>query len=367
MNAHLANARSGAALKVLMTADTLGGVWSYALELCAALGEHGVRVALATMGAPLDRSQRVAIASLRNVELYQSAFRLEWMDDPWADVERAGEWLQEIERGFAPDLIHLNSFCHAALPWGAPVLVVAHSCVLSWWQAVKGEPAPPRYHEYRHRVAIGLKAAATVVAPTRSMLDVLEQCHGPVPNPQVVPNGINGKWLRPSPKKCRVLAAGRIWDPCKGFELLNAAAAELSWPVLLAGRRDPDQSFMHLHLLGMLTRKEMVAHYKEAAIFVAPALYEPFGLAALEAALCGCALVLSDLPSFRETWGNAAYYFRSGNVESLRVALEKMVSDNRLRGELACMARKRALKLGAAAMGDAYLELYRQLQRQTLE
>jgi hypothetical protein len=38
--------------KVLMTADTVGGVWTYALELAAGLGEHGVEVAIATMGAP---------------------------------------------------------------------------------------------------------------------------------------------------------------------------------------------------------------------------------------------------------------------------------------------------------------------------
>src|SRR5437868_5547300 len=34
--------------RVLMTADTVGGVWSYALELSRALGKCGVEVGLAT-------------------------------------------------------------------------------------------------------------------------------------------------------------------------------------------------------------------------------------------------------------------------------------------------------------------------------
>ena len=36
--------------RILMTADTIGGVWSYALELAQGLVRHGVEVALATMG-----------------------------------------------------------------------------------------------------------------------------------------------------------------------------------------------------------------------------------------------------------------------------------------------------------------------------
>ena len=53
-----------------------------------------------------------------------------------------------------------------ALPWHAPVVVVAHSCVRSWWRAVKGEGAPERLEAYRAAVAAGLAAARMVIAPT---------------------------------------------------------------------------------------------------------------------------------------------------------------------------------------------------------
>jgi len=44
--------------RILMTADTLGGVWTYALQLTHALAALEIEVILATMGAPLNDEQR---------------------------------------------------------------------------------------------------------------------------------------------------------------------------------------------------------------------------------------------------------------------------------------------------------------------
>ena len=41
-----------------MTADCVGGVWTYALDLADALAPHGVEVQLATMGRLPDAEQR---------------------------------------------------------------------------------------------------------------------------------------------------------------------------------------------------------------------------------------------------------------------------------------------------------------------
>src|SRR5690625_1661377 len=140
-------------MKILMTADTVGGVWNYALELIGALEDVGVEVALATMGRRLRDDQRVELGALGNVELYESEFRLEWMDEPWADLERAGEWLLGIADRVGPDLVHLNGYVHGALEWGCPVIVVGHCCVLSGGRAVRGGPArsPRDGHRARGR------------------------------------------------------------------------------------------------------------------------------------------------------------------------------------------------------------------------
>src|SRR5256885_13784914 len=100
--------------RILMSADTVGGVWTYALELARALASHDVMVTLATMGAPLTAAQSREAAELSNLEIEQSNFKLEWMQNPWEDVWKAGDWLLEIEERVQPDLIHLNGFAHGA-------------------------------------------------------------------------------------------------------------------------------------------------------------------------------------------------------------------------------------------------------------
>ena len=171
-----------------MTADTVGGVWCYAVELIRALEPHGVEVLLATMGEPVSPEQRKEIAGLENVELAESSYKLEWMDDPWRDVAAAGEWLLELESHFAPDVIHLNGYAHGALPWSAPAIVVGHSCVLSWWEAVKGEPAPACWNEYREAMRRGLQAADHVIAPTGAMLNSMVEHYGPFAGARIIPN-----------------------------------------------------------------------------------------------------------------------------------------------------------------------------------
>src|ERR1700716_3756565 len=121
-----------------MTADPIGGVWTYALELCKALQVHRVEVCLAVLGARPSDVQRLQAAALRNLTLHESSYRLEWMPDPWEDLARAGEWLLRLEKTTGAGLVHLNHLVHADLPWRSPVLTVGHSCVLSWWAAVIG-------------------------------------------------------------------------------------------------------------------------------------------------------------------------------------------------------------------------------------
>src|SRR5437762_5121294 len=93
---------SSLSTRVLMTADTVGGVWTYALELARALGEQGIEVALATMGAALKEEQKAEAQALPRLEIFESEFRLEWMEDPWEDVDSAGEWLLDLEDDLEP-------------------------------------------------------------------------------------------------------------------------------------------------------------------------------------------------------------------------------------------------------------------------
>ena len=96
-------------------------------------------------------------------------------------------------------------------------------------------------------------------------------------------------------------------------------------------------------------------------IYAAPALYEPFGLAVLEAALSGCALVLADIASFRELWEGAAALLDPYDPRAWISELNRLISDEKSRIELAERSRERAKRYTRIAMCARYYDLYRNL------
>jgi glycogen synthase len=344
-------------MRVLMTADAVGGVWTYALELADALAPHRVEVALATMGPSPTPSQRAELLQSSVTRSYEAPFALEWMDEPWEDVRRAGEWLLDLERQLRPDLVHLNGYVHAALPWRTPVLVAGHSDVLSWHRAVRGAPAPREWARYEREVTRGLAAADGLVAPTRALLGELERVYRPTCPRSVVPNG-RRPLAAPGAKERFVLAAGRLWDEAKNVAALDRVAPLLDWHVLLAGAPVPGWTPAHARLLGRLDAASLGALLSRVAIYAAPARYEPFGLGPLEAGLAGCALVLGDVASLREVWEDAAFYVDPFDDESLAAALQILIAEPALRHELGGKALARARTYTPERMAAGYVDLY---------
>jgi glycosyltransferase involved in cell wall biosynthesis len=352
-----------------MTADTVGGVWEYSLDLARALAASGVEMTLATMGEELSLRQRADAERIPGLSLRSSSFKLEWMPDAWADVQESGEWLLEIEDVVSPDLVHLNGFCHGSLPWSAPTLMVAHSCVLSWWDSVRQEPVPAEWERYRHEARRGLHAADRVVAPSRSMATDVERLYG-VGAVGVIPNGRHAVGYSPAHvKQPLVLAAGRLWDEAKNLAALDRACRNLEWPVYLAGPSHGPfaNGFIPQHAvaLGALSPRELAAWMRQAAIYALPAKYEPFGLSVLEAALCGCALVLGDIPSLRENWEGAALFVSPTDEGGLRSALDTLIASPAMRGDLGATAMARAGQFTTARMAAGYLTAYAELLEST--
>ncbi len=353
--------------RVLLTADTLGGVWTFVLDLAKFIGERGGETLIATMGRALDPSQRREVRRIPGCTLCQSTYKLEWMPEPWDDVDAASLWLRELEEQWSPDVIHCNTLAHAALGWKAPVVLTVHSCVYSWFQAVKAKRPPRReWREYRARVAASLRVADRVVAPTDALRTALD-AYGPVRETiEVIHNGRpSNRFRRARQKRHHILAAGRLWDEGKNVALLARAVPHLRWPCLLAGEcdeRTPAARSPTLRLLGRLPTQKMQQHFAEAAVFAHPALYEPFGLAPLEAGLSGCALVLGDIPSLREVWGrDNALFVDPVDLEGLVSALQWLTTDPHRWRQYGERARARALQFPADRMCGQYWQIYREL------
>ncbi len=315
-------------MTLFITTDTVGGVWRYAVDL--ARGVPGATLAL--MGPPPSLAQ---LEEARGLNIVQTGLPLDWTAETPGDLAEASAILARMAEGASSIHLHAPALV-GRVQWPAPVIAVAHSCVGTWWEAVRGGALPPDLAWRADLTGDGLRRA-TIIAPTRAHADALNRVYG-YAHAEIVHNG-GGLSVTPG-ARAGVLTAGRLWDEGKGAAWLDRAALEL--PIRAAGPiRGPNgvtQSFGHLTLLGTLDAPAMARAYASAQVFASMAVYEPFGLAVLEAASAGCAIVLRDIPSARELWDGAALFVQK--EPDLLPALRRAVGDPSLGPAAAARARR---------------------------
>jgi glycosyltransferase involved in cell wall biosynthesis len=362
---------------VLVTADTLSSVWTYTRELVTGLVSRGVRVTLVSLGEIPLPQQTSWMDSLHGLEYHPTAFHLDWMQEGEYELEDSSSYLTALVRELKPDVLHLNQLCYGGLPVNVPRVVVAHGDLISWWQAVHGhEPKPSRWLRwYREVVTRGLSKASAVIAPTQWMMDTVRTCYTRPRRDAVIYNGRNPIFFNPYVSKDdSVLAIGRLWDAGNQVSLLTQHTHPL--PVCIVGAEAPvharkipiradvklSTDNMCVALRGPQTEAQLRTLYSRAAIYAATSRYEPFGMAALEAAFSRCAIIANDISSFREIWGDAALYFRANDASSLAAVIQRLSQERDLCRGYANRAYQRAREcFTAKRMIDEYLELYEEL------
>lgn len=341
--------------RVLMTVDAVGGIWTYALDLAGGLAGHGARVTLAVLGPAVDGARR-GQAEARGLAVVDTGAVPEWLADGQAEVATAAAQVARLAREVGADLVHLNHPVLAGLaPLPCPAVGVAHSCVATWWAAVRGTPLPPDFAWRADLVGRGYRAVDALVAPSRSFAEATRRAYALPVSPRVVHNGRAAPARAAAGSLARALfSAGRLWDEGKGIAVLDAAAAQLPCPVDLAGPlRGPNGAAVvvrHAQALGSLDEAAMAERFATRPIYAAPAFYEPFGLAVVEAAQAGCALLLGDIPTFRELWDGAASFVPPGDAGALAAAARALLDDPARRADLGRAAAARAARYGLDAM-----------------
>jgi glycosyltransferase involved in cell wall biosynthesis len=357
---------------ILLVADCIGGVWQYSLELAAGLAAHGVETVLAVAGPRPNAAQRAEAEGIPGLRLQLLEADLDWRASDERDLTPLRAQLVGLASEAEVDLIHLNGAALGDLPVAQPVVATQHSCLATWWQATRpGQALPQTWRWHRARMAAGLAAAAAVIVPSAAFADQLRQAYGPRIALDVVHNG---RALRPrhvSPRRqAAVLIAGRLWDEAKNVRTLDAAAAGICWPVLAAGpTRGPNGQEVrleHLVALGTLDGAALEDRLWRAPVFASLAVYEPFGLAVLEAALAGCALVLSDTATFRELWHDAALFVPADDPGAARDAINRLIVERDLRLRLGAGAQSRAGAYSSETCVCATLAVYRRVLEQAI-
>jgi hypothetical protein len=198
-------------LHVLMTADAVGGVWQYTLDLSEGLRPCGVRTTIAVLGPPPSADQQ-ALAEATGAKLILTGLPLDWTAHSRHEVEEASRTIARIAAQIRPDLLHLNSPALAAnAPFDVPVVAVCHSCVATWWQAVKGGSLPEEFVWRTELVARGYASADRLLAPTLAFAQATAQAYDLVQTPTVVRNGRRSVSVsRSVPDEQIVFTAGRL-------------------------------------------------------------------------------------------------------------------------------------------------------------
>jgi glycosyltransferase involved in cell wall biosynthesis len=101
--------------------------------------------------------------------------------------------------------------------------------------------------------------------------------------------------------------------------------------------------------------------YSKAEFFIYPSLYEGFGIPPLEAMKFDCPVICSNTSSLPEVVGSAALLIDPYSIESIKSAMEKVLTDNITRSELITLGRERVASFSWRQCARETLNVYKKL------
>lgn len=131
-------------------------------------------------------------------------------------------------------------------------------------------------------------------------------------------------------------------DPRKNlhtvFKAFNAAPPK-GVKLILAGKSSPLFNFknyddIEIESIGYVSNEKLSNLYRNASVFIYLSYYEGFGIPPLEAMSCGCPVILSDIPVFREIYGDAALFVKPDDIFEVKNAIDLILNHEKLRKEL---------------------------------
>ncbi len=305
----------------------------------------------------------------------------------------AGRLLRE--RPF--DVVHahdwLVGYAAAGLKetWDVPVVATIHATEYGRHQGW----LPGQMSKLIHQVEWWLTyEARRVIVCSRYMRDELERIFAlPADKLDVVPNGVDVRDFAvdadealamrrelTGPRTRMILYAGRL-EYEKGVQTLLEALQEVRSRVgptrlFVAGvgtyseelRREVRRRKLqrHVRFTGFLADRELRLHFGAADVAVAPSIYEPFGLVAVEAMACGTPVVVGDTGGLREIVADGSgLAFTPQDAGELAEALTRVLTDPDLAAELVRRGTARARdRYDWSAVARRTVEVYAQAARE---
>ena len=141
-------------------------------------------------------------------------------------------------------------------------------------------------------------------------------------------------------KKKYCLHVSKLTDTRKNVLRLVKAARKYGFDLVLAGSISSEESFApikgiidscpNITYLGRVSDETLLSLYKEAKVFARPSINEGVGLVALEAAACGCDIVVTKIGGPKEYYDGMAYVIDPLDVDDIgKSVLEALEANDR--------------------------------------
>jgi glycosyltransferase involved in cell wall biosynthesis len=326
-------------LRIAIDANVLGGGWGgipkYLTRIAAELAAEGDRIDLLANTRHLERAvpgaHEVGVRIKGTSSLWRQGFVPAWLALKRADVLWAPE---------------------SVLPRWSPVptVLTIHDLASLRFPGIK----PPAHEElFRTTVADSVRRATRTIAVSQATADDVISIYGVGPERiRIVPNGVD-EVFSAGDREAAAAAVAERWgvtapfvlhvgslEPRKGVEVLIeaaqlAASRGAGWRVALAGSRgfqgEPIEAAARASgvcdLLGPVSETELIDLMRAAGAFAAPAIYEGFGIAPLEAMACATpAVIAADSGGLEEVSAAAAIVVAERSPEAWRAALEQAMA-----------------------------------------
>jgi len=187
---------------------------------------------------------------------------------------------------------------------------------------------------WRRLQRYALSVASCLLPNSAAELELLRRDFGALPCPAVVaPNGVSASFGEaPQGERSGVVCVGRI-DPRKNQLRLAQALRESTYRLTLVGEPAPNhRRYLARTLrcggdrvtwLGAMSHEQVREILWRSAVHALPSWFETPGLASLEAAAAGCAIVVTDRGSTREYFGADAHYCEPDDIASIAAAVAR--------------------------------------------
>jgi glycosyltransferase involved in cell wall biosynthesis len=304
---------------------------------------------------------------------------------PWRRILWEQTRLAWLSRGL--DLLHGLAYANP-LATACPTVVTVHD--LSFIRYPETFPAYNRIYLKWITQASTRRAAAVIAVSESTRRDVIALCNVPAGRVKVIPNGVTDDFCPAAPEEVTAFRARRglpahfilfvgTLEPRKNLVRLidaygdwrAAQRATVAPPKLvIAGGTGWFYHQIFAHVVerglegqvlfpGFLPRAELPWWYRAADLFVYPSLFEGFGLPVLEAMACGTPTVTSATSALPEVAGDAALLVHAEDPQALAAAIDQVLRDPGLAGDLSRRGLGRAAQFTWARTAAATADLYR--------